>query len=74
MPLICLPIKSAIFIKSIVITTIQVSGGYEADMSSTPELYSSIKNGIALVPALFFWRIIPEKHQQMEDEIAALTY
>ena len=80
MSLISFPIKSAIFIRSVVITNILVSAGYVADMAPTPELLSGIKNGIALVPALFIavgliiiiflYRITPESHQQMQKEIA----
>ncbi len=81
MSLISFPIKTAIFVRSVVITSILVSAGYVADMAPTPELISGIKNGIALVPALFIgiglliilvlYRITPEKHQQMQEEIAA---
>jgi len=81
MSLISFPIKSAIFIRSVVITSILVSAGYVADMTPTPELITGIKNGIALVPALFIgvgliivlflYRITPEKHKQMQEEIAA---
>jgi len=81
MSLISFPIKSAIFIRSVVITAILMSAGYVADMAPTPELVSGIKNGIALVPALFIgvgmiiimvlYRITPEKHKQMQEEIAA---
>lgn len=81
MSLISFPIKSAIFIRSVVITSILVSAGYVADMTPTPELIAGIKNGIALVPALFIgaglviilflYRITPESHKQMQKEIAA---
>jgi len=81
MSLISFPIKSAIFIRSVVITSILVSAGYVADMTPTPELIAGIKNGIALVPAvfigaglviiLFLYRITPESHRQMQQEIAA---
>ena len=81
MSLISFPIKAAIFIRSVIITGILVSAGYVADMAPTPELISGIKNGIALVPALFIgvgliitvilYRITPEKHKQMQEEIAA---
>lgn len=80
MSLISFPIKAAIFIRSIVITSVLVSAGYVADMAPTPELIAGIKNGIALVPALFIgagmliilvlYRITPEKHKQMQKEIA----
>ena len=81
MSLISFPIKTAVFVRSVVITSVLVSAGYVADMAPTPELIAGIKNGIALVPALFIgaglliimvlYRITPEKHKQMQDEIAA---
>ena len=81
MSLISFPIKSAVFIRSVVITSVLVSAGYVADMAPTPELISGIKNGIALVPAifigagliiiLFLYRITPEKHKEMQEDIAA---
>ena len=81
MSLISFPIKTAIFVRSVVITGILVSAGYVADMAPTPELISGIKNGIALVPALFIgaglliivvmYRISPEKHKEMLAEIEA---
>lgn len=81
MSLINFPIKTAIFIRSVVITGILVSAGYVADMQPTPELIQGIKNGIALVPSLFLvlgliitlvlYRITPEKLKTMQQEIAA---
>ena len=81
MSLISFPIKTAIFVRSVVITSILVSAGYVADMAPTPELISGIKNGIALVPALFItagliiivllYRITPEQQKIMQQEIAA---
>ena len=81
MSLISFPIKTAIFVRSIIITAVLVSAGYVADMAPTPELISGIKTGIALVPALFigaglviivlFYRITPQKHREMLEEIAA---
>jgi GPH family glycoside/pentoside/hexuronide:cation symporter/glucuronide carrier protein len=81
MSLISFPIKTAIFIRSVVITTILMSAGYVADMAPTPELIAGIKNGIALVPAVFIgagmiiiillYRITPEKQTHMQAEIAA---
>ncbi len=81
MSLISFPIKTAIFVRSVVITSILVSAGYVADMAPTPELISGIKNGIALVPALFIgaglliimvmYRISPENHKEMQEQIAA---
>lgn len=80
MSLISFPIKTAIFVRSIIITTVLVSAGYVADMAPTPELIQGIKNGIALVPALFIgvgliiivllYKITPEKQKQMQEEIA----
>ena len=81
MSLISFPIKTAIFVRSVIITSVLVSAGYVADMAPTPELIAGIKNGIALVPALFIgaglliivvlYRITPQKHQEMLHEIAA---
>jgi len=81
MSLISFPIKTAIFVRSVVITGVLVSAGYVADMAATPELVQGIKNGIALVPALFIgvglliiimlYRITPEKLKDMQQEIAA---
>ncbi len=81
MSLISFPIKTAIFVRSVVITGVLVSAGYVADMAATPELIQGIKNGIALVPALFIgvglliiimlYRITPEKLKDMQQEIAA---
>ncbi|PLX42366.1 MAG: sugar transporter [Deltaproteobacteria bacterium] len=81
MSLISFPIKTAIFVRSVVITSVLVSAGYVADMAPTPELISGIKNGIALVPALFIgagliiilflYRLTPEKQKEMQDAIAA---
>jgi sugar (glycoside-pentoside-hexuronide) transporter len=81
MSLISFPIKSAIFVRSIIITSVLMSAGYVADMAPTPELISGIKAGIALVPALFIgaglliivflYRITPKRHQEMLAEIAA---
>lgn len=80
MSLISFPIKTAIFVRSVVITVVLASAGYVADMAPTPELISGIKTGIALVPALFIgaglliilllYRITPEKQEQMQNEIA----
>lgn len=81
MSLISFPIKTAIFIRSVVITGILVSAGYVADMAPTPELLSGIKNGISLIPALFIgvgllvflilYRITPEKQLEMQQEVQA---
>ena len=81
MSLISFPIKTAIFVRSVVITGVLVSAGYVADMAPTPELISGIKNGIALIPALFIgagliiilalYRITPETQKRMQQEIAA---
>lgn len=81
MSLISFPIKTAIFVRSVIITSVLVSAGYVADMAPTPELIAGIKNGIALVPALFIgsglliiivlYRITPKKQQEMQMEIAA---
>lgn len=80
MSLISFPIKTAVFVRSVVITGVLVSAGYVADMAPTPELIHGIKNGIALVPALFIgaglvfillmYRITPETLKNMQDVIA----
>ena len=80
MSLISFPIKTAIFIRSVIITSILVSAGYVADMQATPELIQGIKNGIALVPALFIgagliiivflYRLTPEKQKAIQEELA----
>lgn len=79
MSLISFPIKSAIFIRSIVITAVLMSAGYVADMAVTPELVKGIINGIALVPALFIgagliiitllYKITPQRLKEMQAEI-----
>lgn len=81
MSLISFPIKTAVFIRSVIITSILVSAGYVADMAATPQLIDGIKNGITLIPALFLgagliiillmYKITPEKQKQMQEEIAA---
>ncbi len=81
MSLISFPIKTAIFIRSVIITSILVSAGYVANMAATPELVSGIKNGITLIPALFLgaglliilllYKITPAKQKEMQQEIAA---
>jgi GPH family glycoside/pentoside/hexuronide:cation symporter/glucuronide carrier protein len=81
MSLISFPIKTAIFVRSVIITGVLVSAGYVADMAPTPELLAGIKNGIALVPAVFIgagliiivllYKITPQIHQEMLEEIEA---
>jgi GPH family glycoside/pentoside/hexuronide:cation symporter/glucuronide carrier protein len=81
MSLISFPIKAAVLIRNVIITSILVSAGYVADMAPTPELISGIKTGITLIPAAFIgvgliiiillYRISPEKHKTMQAEIAA---
>jgi GPH family glycoside/pentoside/hexuronide:cation symporter/glucuronide carrier protein len=81
MSLISFPIKTAIFVRSIVITSVLVSAGYVADMQATPELIQGIKNGIALVPALFIgvgliiivflYKLTPERQKMIQEELAA---
>lgn len=81
MSLISFPIKTAIFVRSVIITGILVSAGYVADMAPTPELIAGIKNGIALIPALFIgaglliiavlYKITPESHRAIQASIAA---
>lgn len=81
MSLISFPIKTAIFVRSIVITAVLSSAGYVADMAATPELIRGITNGIALVPSIFIgigliiitllYKITPENLKSMQEEIAA---
>ncbi len=82
MSLISLPIKTAIFVTSVMITGILVSAGYVADMAATPELIAGIKNGITL--ALFIgagllitqvlYRVTPVKFKEMQEKIAVRRY
>ena len=81
MSLISFPIKTAILIRSVVITAVLVSAGYVANMKPTLELASGIKNGIALVPAvimlmgllfiILLYKITPQSLVKMQKEIAA---
>ncbi|WP_411681031.1 MFS transporter [Clostridium thailandense] len=80
MSLISFPIKVAIFLRSVIITTILVGAGYVANMKPTAQLISGIKNGIALIPALIMvvglifivllYKITPASLQKMQKEIA----
>ncbi|MBF7097056.1 MFS transporter [Alkalibacter mobilis] len=81
MSLISMPIKTAIFVRSVIITVILTSAGYVADMAPTEQLINGIKNGIALYPSIFIgfglivifflYKITPERHAEMQAEIAA---
>lgn len=81
MSLISFPIKTAVFVRSVIITGVLVSAGYVADMAATPELISGIVNGITLIPAIFLgaglliiillYKITPEKQLEMQKEIAS---
>lgn len=81
MSLISFPIKTAIFVRSVIIGAVLTSAGYIADMEATPTLIQGLKNGIALVPSIFIgigliiiiilYKITPEKQKQMQEEIAA---
>ncbi|BBO91406.1 MFS transporter [Desulfosarcina ovata] len=81
MSLFSFPVKTAVFIRSVIITSVLVSAGYVADMQPTPELIQGIKNGIALIPALFIgaglliiiflYRLTPEKQKMIQEELAA---
>jgi sugar (glycoside-pentoside-hexuronide) transporter len=80
MSLISFPIKTAILVRSVIITAVLAGAGYVANMAPTPQLINGIKNGIALVPALimlvglmfiiFLYKITPQKLEQMQKEIA----
>lgn len=81
MSLISFPIKTAIFLRSVIITSILVGSGYVANMKPTAELIKGIKNGIALTPAIIMivglafivvlYKITPANLQKMQKEIVA---
>lgn len=81
MSLINFPIKTAIFVRSLIITSVLVSAGYVADMAATPGLISGIRTGIALVPAMFIgagivivfflYKITPEVLHEIRTELDA---
>lgn len=52
MSLISFPIKTAVFIRSVIIAAVLAAAGYVADMAPTPVLINGIKNGFALYPAI----------------------
>ncbi|OLN29473.1 MFS transporter [Desulfosporosinus metallidurans] len=81
MSLISFPIKTAILVRSVVITAVLAGAGYVANMKATPELISSVKNGLTLVPAvimlvgllfiILLYKITPQSLVKMQSEIAA---
>lgn len=81
MSLISFPIKSAILVRSVVITAVLAGAGYVANMEPTVELVRGIISGIALVPAVIMlfglvcivllYKITPQSLAQMQKEIAA---
>jgi glycoside/pentoside/hexuronide:cation symporter, GPH family len=81
MSLINFPIKIAIFVRSVIITTVLAGAGYVANMKTTPELVAGVKNGITLYPAIIMfigllmlillYRVTPQSQKKMQDEIAA---
>ncbi|SFG15956.1 glucuronide carrier protein [Desulfotomaculum arcticum] len=81
MSLINFPIKSAILVRSVIITAVLAGAGYVANMEPTVELTRGIINGIALVPAVIMligllcivllYKITPQSLAQMQKEIAA---
>jgi len=81
MSLISFPIKTAILVRSVIITAVLAGAGYVVDMAPTAELARGIINGIALVPAIimlfgliciiFLYKITPQFLAQMQKEIAA---
>ncbi|HUX80344.1 MAG TPA: MFS transporter, partial [Alphaproteobacteria bacterium] len=81
MSLISFPIKSAILVRSVIITAVLAGSGYVANMKATPQLISSIKSGLTLVPAvimfvgllfiIFLYKITPQSLAKMQSEIAA---
>lgn len=80
MSLINFPIKTAIFVRSVIITTVLSFSGYVADMAPTAELIKNIRFGFTLIPAIiialglliftFLNKITIDKLQQMQKEIA----
>lgn len=81
MSLISFPIKTAILVRSVIITTVLAGAGYVANMKATPELVNGIKNGLTLYPAIFLaiglffiimlYKITPKNLAEMQKEIAA---
>ncbi len=81
MSLISFPIKTAILVRSVIITTVLAGAGYVANMKATPELVNGIKNGLTLYPAIFLaigllfiillYKITPQNLAEMQKEIAA---
>ncbi|HCX65318.1 MAG TPA: sugar transporter [Eubacteriaceae bacterium] len=81
MSLISFPIKTAIFVRSVIITAILGSVNYVAGMETTPELVTGIKMGMSLIPALFLlagliiffflYTLTPERLAQIKEEITA---
>lgn len=81
MSLISFPIKTAILVRSVIITAALAGAGYVANMQVTPELVKGITNGITIIPALIMlagliilillYKITPESLKKMQDEIAA---
>jgi len=81
MSLISFPIKTAILLRSVIITAVLAGAGYVAEMEPTLELVNGIKNGIALIPAVIIlvglvlsaslYKITPQRLEEMQNEIAA---
>ena len=81
MSLISFPIKTAILVRSVIITAVLAGAGYVANMKATPELVNGIKNGLTLYPAIFLaiglffiillYKITPTNLAEMQKEIAA---
>jgi len=81
MSLISFPIKTAILVRSVIITAVLAGSGYIANMKTTPELVSHIKSGLTIYPAIFigigllfiifFYKITPKSLEEMQKEIAA---
>jgi len=80
MSLISFPIKTAILVRSVIITAVLAGSGYVANMKATPELVSHIKSGLTIYPAIFIgiglffiiflYKITPESLAKMQKEIA----
>jgi glucuronide carrier protein len=79
MSLLNFPIKIAVLVRSVIITTVLMGAGYVANMKPTAQLVNGIKNGITLIPALFMvaglffiillYKITPSSLEKMQREI-----
>ncbi|NTW71769.1 MAG: MFS transporter [Eubacteriaceae bacterium] len=80
MSLISFPIKTAVFVRSIIIGAVLASAGYVADMAATPGLIQGIKNGFSLYPSIIIavglgimtlmYSLTPKKLDEIHQDIA----